>query len=204
MGMIFGLATLGDPAIARVLADPPLIWRVLAPDDPEAYLQALAPSAPRGGLLGWLLPSPPAPDPAEVPDLDLGEGEGEEADLDKAWHALHFLLTGSAWEGAWPANFLVRGGTEVGDIDVGYGPARVLTATETREVADHLRGLDAATLRERYDPAALEAAEIYPSIWAHDPEDEGLLDYVLENFEVLEDFVRRAAEAGLGLVLWIC
>ena len=40
MSMILGLVTLGDTNISRVLADPPLIWKVIAPDDPEIYAQA--------------------------------------------------------------------------------------------------------------------------------------------------------------------
>jgi hypothetical protein len=43
-----------------------------------------------------------------------------ELDGDKAWHGIHFLLTGTAGEGTPPLDFIVRGGQEVGDIDVGY------------------------------------------------------------------------------------
>src|SRR5262245_58137806 len=50
------------------------------------------------------------------PDLHL--------DTDKAWHITHFLLTGEAWGGAEPLANAVLGGTEIGDEDVGYGPAR--------------------------------------------------------------------------------
>jgi hypothetical protein len=51
-------------------------------------------------------------------------GKGDELEVDKAWHGLHFLLTGSAWEGSFPLNFIVAGGQEVGD-DLGYGPLEV-------------------------------------------------------------------------------
>ncbi len=37
MGMVLGLTMLGDQNIERLLSDPPLIWRVLAPDDPDLY-----------------------------------------------------------------------------------------------------------------------------------------------------------------------
>src|SRR3712207_3831611 len=60
------------------------------------------------------------------------EREGE-IDLDKAWHGIHFLLTGTAWEGQEPLCYLLVGGEYIGDEDVGYGPARVL---RPHEVAD--------------------------------------------------------------------
>ena len=70
--------------------------------------------------------------PEHVGDvLDSNEaGPGGELDLDKAWHGIHFLLTGSAWEGEEPLCYLLAGGQEVGDEDVGYGPARVLRPRE--------------------------------------------------------------------------
>jgi hypothetical protein len=38
--MILGMVTLGDANIPLLLADPPLVWRVIAPDDPDAYENA--------------------------------------------------------------------------------------------------------------------------------------------------------------------
>lgn len=35
--------------------------------------------------------------------------------LHKAWHGIHFVLTGSAWGGEPPLNFLVSGGASIGD-----------------------------------------------------------------------------------------
>ena len=40
MGMALALTMLGDRNIDRLLADPPLVWKVIAPDDPEAYERA--------------------------------------------------------------------------------------------------------------------------------------------------------------------
>ncbi|MGE3908388.1 MAG: DUF1877 family protein, partial [Chloroflexota bacterium] len=48
-------------------------------------------------------------------------------ELEKNWHALHWLLTGSKWEGEPPLNFIVLGGAGIGDVDVGYGAARAFT-----------------------------------------------------------------------------
>jgi hypothetical protein len=45
-------------------------------------------------------------------------------EVDKAWHAIHFSLTGDPFEGRIPLNFLVTGGRSIGE-DLGYGPLRI-------------------------------------------------------------------------------
>ena len=84
--------------------------------------------------------------------------------LEKAWHGLHFLLTGDAWGGAGLQAFLVSGGAEQGD-DYGYGTARYFTSQETREIAKVLSPIDADDLWSRYDAQAMTDAGIYPEIW---------------------------------------
>jgi len=121
-------------------------------------------------------------------------------DLDKTWHAIHYLLCGSAWEGDWPEAFLLTGGEPIGDVDVGYGPARGLTAEETSEVAAALESVPVKVLAARYDGAKLDAAEIYPEIWARDGE-EGL-DYITEYYETLRYFVAAAAKRKLGMLIY--
>src|ERR1700722_3238791 len=68
---------------------------------------------------------------AGYPDdaADAGEAYAD-LDVDKAWHGLHFLLTGTAWEGAPPLDFIVKGGRQIGDVDVGYGPARAFSSAD--------------------------------------------------------------------------
>ena len=50
--------------------------------------------------------------------------------LDKAWHGIHFLLTGSAWEGDEPLNFLVTAGEPIEGTDSGYGEDRLFTSEQ--------------------------------------------------------------------------
>lgn len=63
--------------------------------------------------------------------------EGEIFELGQAWHILHFLFTGTAEEGEWPGGFVMSGGTEIGP-DLGYGPARLFSAEQAREIAAFL------------------------------------------------------------------
>jgi hypothetical protein len=195
--MILSLATVSDGHIARLLADPPLVWRVIAPDDPERYEDARQ-SAPGPSLIKRLFGKPQSAD-----DFALSEGEGSVVDLDKAWHGIHYLLTGTAWEGTRPLDFLVSGGRPVGDIDVGYGPARTLSAADTRAVHEAVSRLTDDDLRSRFDPADMTDKEIYPEIWDSAPEEDDTLGYLLEHIQILRDQLRRAVEQGHGLLLYL-
>jgi len=197
MSMILSLVALSDATIGRLHAHPALVWRVIAPDDAEA-LAAAAASRP-----GWLAQLFGRPAPAALPPLTLGEGEGVMTELDKAWHGIHYLLTGTAWEGEPPLNALVSGGREVGKEDVGYGPARTLTVAETREVAAALTRLDDATLRARFAPAEMMRLEIYPEIWDRDPAEDDTLEYLMEYLSELRGALNTASAQGLGLLVSI-
>ena len=199
--MILGMVTLGDANIARVLADPPLVWRVIAPDAPELYESARErPSKP--SFLGRIFGRPPAAEAGTSGEaFALADGEGVNADLDKAWHGIHYLLTGTAWEGDKPLNFLLAGGRPVGDIDVGYGPARVHSAAETRAAHEALTQLSDDDLRGRFDPGDMTSKEIYPEIWDRRPEEDDTLGYLMEHVGTLREFLAQAVEQRQGLVV---
>jgi hypothetical protein len=124
-------------------------------------------------------------------------------DIDKAWHGIHYLLTGTAWEGNSPLNFLASGGRDVGTVEIGYGPARTLTAAETRELAGALERLDDESLRARFAPAEMMKLEIYPEIWDRDPEEDDALGYLMEYLSELRAAVNTASAQGLGLLITI-
>ncbi len=117
--MCFGLKTLSDMNIQKVSKEPALIWRVLAPDDPDIFLEEKKNNS--SGFLFKLFGKKSNPDEVEIPNLHLVDGEGLDTDLDKSWHGLHYLFTQTVWEGEPPLNFIVCGGNPVGNIDVGYG-----------------------------------------------------------------------------------
>src|SRR5512145_3257845 len=104
MSMCLNLMALSDANIRRVLEDPPLVWQAIAPDAPEFY-EAARLAHTRSGFLSRLFGR--ARPPAVAADLELSSFEGDSTDLDKAWHGIHYFLTGTAWEGEHPDNFLV-------------------------------------------------------------------------------------------------
>jgi len=131
MSMILELITLSDHNIERLLEQPERVWQVINPDSgPGSATSAGAETAPpaKRGFFQRLFGGKNVPVAALPPqgprDLSFAPDELQRLDLDKAWGGLHFLLTGTAWEGEPPHSFLLDGDT-VGDIDVGYGPARV-------------------------------------------------------------------------------
>ena len=136
--------------------------------------------------------------------LNPDDGDSEPPnyiDLDKAWHGIHYLLTGEAEGGAEPHSLAVFGGEEFGP-EVGYGPARFLTAEQVSSVADALSKLSPASLGERFNPKDMEAKEIYPDvIWVRDGED--ALDYALEGYQQLQAFYRDAAARGEAVIQWL-
>jgi Domain of unknown function (DUF1877) len=122
-------------------------------------------------------------------------------DLDKAWHGIHYLLTGVADGGTEPQSLAVFGGKEFGP-EVGYGPARFLTAEQVLSVAESLSGLSAEALSERFNPKDMEVKQIYPDvIWVRDGQD--ALDYVLESYQQLQVFYRDAAARGDAVIQWL-
>ncbi len=201
MGMVLALHTISDANIDRVLADPPLIAKVVAPDDPEFY-QSLRPKLKKG-FVAKLIGRPSAEESLPPEDLVFMDDEGKDTDLDKSWHGIHYLLTGSDWEGDPPLNFLVCGGTVVGDIEVGYGPARVVRSSEVEKIFSALNELETETLRARFNPEEMSKLEIYPQIWDRDPKEDDVLGYCVEYFEELREFLSDAVGKRLGIVLYI-
>ncbi|MEU4395717.1 YfbM family protein [Kribbella sp. NPDC023855] len=126
---------------------------------------------------------------------ELVEEEGEAplvADLDKAWHGLHWVLTGAAWRTEAPLAQAIMGGEEFGE-DWGYGRPRLLDPTGVAAVATALGSIEADDLRARFDPDAMSAAELYPDVW----DEEGIFDsYLLPYFEELKALYAHAAAEG--------
>lgn len=125
-------------------------------------------------------------------------------DLDKAWQALHYLLTGVARDGEGPLAFLLKGGTPVGDEDLGYGPARAFRAPEVAAIADALANESPRSLLPRFDLKKFEKLEIYPGRWSEvNLRSDYDLGYYFGPLEDLKRVTRRAKNEGLGMLLWI-
>lgn len=140
-----------------------------------------------------------------VIDASYNAPEAGFVDLDKAWHCLHFLLTGSAQGGQPPLDFLLQGGAAIGTEDLGgAGPARAFRAAEVARIADALAPLEPAALMRRFDLKKLEALDVYPGRWSQlNLRSDYELGYYFGPLDELKRVTARAKAEGLGLVVWI-
>ena len=136
----------------------------------------------------------------ERPKLVLTKAEQNEADLGKAWHGLHYCLTQDIGEGDHPLGFILYGGRVAGDLDVGYGPARLITSAETAEINSLLQKVSSDDLKANYEPEKMD--DVYPSvIWSRTDEDN--FEYISENFVELKKFVAECVRDKLGMTICI-
>jgi hypothetical protein len=160
------------------------------------------------GMICRLFAIPPekaeelARDPSGVhEELTSLSGFKNALSLEKSWHGLHYVLTGSAWEGSPPLNFLAMGGEAVGGTEFGYGPARLLKPASVRAVHEALSAFSEADFARNFDLDALAAAEVYPLIWDEPLED--LQEEYGSYLNALKTFVKSAAETGQSLLITI-
>jgi hypothetical protein len=134
-------------------------------------------------------------DPADFP-------EDRCLDIDKTYAAIQFLLTGDVIgnQGKPPLSYAVLGGTWLGDVDVGCGPARYLLPEQVRAVAAALEAIPVAEFQKRFDMATMAQAGVYPDVWKDEKEE---LEYLLPAYASLQEFMREAAQAGDAMLLWI-
>jgi hypothetical protein len=138
-------------------------------------------------------------DPKAIEKL-LFEAKGENSvDLDKAWHGIHYLLNGTPWKVTSTAGEAILGGREFG-TDLGYGPPHFLTPAQVKAIAEALLKETPAILTSRYRPESMETAGIYPKgIWKR--EGPQALQYLLDYYNPLVAFYKRAAENGYAVVI---
>ena len=119
--------------------------------------------------------------------IETGAGE---LSLDKAWSAIHFLLTGDTGEAPFPAGFLFIG--DPISEDWGYGPVRLLSKIQVKRIAKFLSDFGEAEFKQKFDFDKMAELEVYPSIiWErNDTIDE---EWVVATALELKRFINDAA-----------
>jgi Domain of unknown function (DUF1877) len=118
-------------------------------------------------------------------------------DVDKSWHGIHFLLTGSVREGNAPLKWVVFAPSELGE-DVGNGPARVLEPDEVVEVSKALAPVTPDKLKRKCDWKLMNDSEIYPQGWRVGDE-----DFIADNFVALKKLYESAARRHMAVIQWL-
>jgi hypothetical protein len=134
---------------------------------------------------------------AELESAGVANPDGEEGlTLEKSWHCLHYLLTGTAGETDSVLGKAILGGREIGP-DVGYGPARYLEPNEVKKVAKSLKTVSKKDLVSRFDLKAMKAAKIYAC------RDERELQLAQDYFTRVCNYYDEAAARGDAMLLYL-
>lgn len=201
MGMTCTLRSVPSSELGVLANDSARLRRVLFGDDEDWTVTK------PGGVLGFLLQFTPISIETSTPKRPLTDAEWQqlrevECDLEGTWHGLHFLFTGTVWEGEEPGCYLIRGGEEIGDDDFDV-PPRVLRPERVRDFSGFLGGLSEDDLRGRYDRPRMLALNIdVPRIsrGTEASSDQGL-ELLIESFRELRTFIEGAAAADECVII---
>ncbi|HVI56953.1 MAG TPA: YfbM family protein [Luteibacter sp.] len=120
--------------------------------------------------------------------------------VEKTWHAIHFVLNGQPWPNDGILSQVVFGGEPFGD-DLGYGPARCVDPTTVNAIAEELRSIDSDAIVAAMDLSRLDEADIYPGGWL-DEGDNGRR-YIADHLRALCAFYAIAARNEEAVIAWL-
>jgi hypothetical protein len=121
------------------------------------------------------------------------QGAHGELSLDKAWHGVHYVLSGTVEPNGSLLGQAVLGGTETGEDFSGYGPARLFTPAHVAELAEALADPQVEQdVTGRFDPQRMRELSIYPFGW----DEPGERGWVLHALRDLRGFYAGAAAHG--------
>jgi hypothetical protein len=126
------------------------------------------------------------------------DGIGDVLDFDKAWQALHFTLTGFPFASKSPLGILLNGGDYIGE-DLGYSPAWIIPYLQIVAFHDEFDKLSDGDIREKYNPQAMVAANVYLSEQLLKEGEEGWV-YVSQNLPAFRCFIERCVLTGSSIV----
>lgn len=193
MGICCSIHPLAPDQLARLRADPPLVWRLLEPEDEKPYLAELGAAQPVSWLQRLLGRGRTRTTPAvAVPDLPAPALDT--LDLDKSWDGLRHCI-GLCAPGA---PDLFTGDGAIGRIEVGYGPALAVDSGTLARYAEALERIDEGRLLHQL--LSSDFKDVYlGDLWRRRGADAEA--YLLDNFRELLGFMRQAAAKGLAAVI---
>jgi hypothetical protein len=138
-------------------------------------------------------------EPAGIYDFVNSEeayNTGAQIDLDKQWHAVHFLLTGSAEATDSPLSIILGNFEEVGP-DIAYGPSWLIPRESLAAFHEAISDLSNEDLAKRYDPRAMVKEQVYIAEALAEEGDEAL-QFLLEDVERLRAFAAKGAAESMN------
>lgn len=196
MSMICSLNRISTSLAQELLCYPERITELLDAGLPPAPQKHL------GFLQKLLTKKPIEPTP---PSRYMPIGEDDICDLDSSWHLLHYFFTGTAWDGVMPASFLLKGGADIGNVDVGYGPARCFMPEEVQRIAGFLGGITLENMQKYNDGATMQKAEIY----GINPKEKGVglndeqMGYLMDYVAAMKKFTDETAQTRQAILIYL-
>ncbi len=191
MSMVYCLRRASDASLAALLERPDHIFDFI-----EAEAAPVLSGSP--SMLARFFGSKLDPVPGGA------RADGDEAELDKAWHAIHFVLTGSPDATRMPLSLIVEDWPNIGTQDehaLGKGPAQAVDAGAMARFHEALSRVNDDQLRLRYDIEDMAAHHVYHAEELLQDIDHGWR-YVRDHIDTLRGFAAGAAAAGSGAVVW--
>lgn len=145
-------------------------------------------------------------DPGIVVTMLFGDDDDEvvapdprQVDIDRLWHGVHWLLTGTVDESPAGLGAVVFGGTDLGELDC--EAVRLMRPHEVATVYRALVAVPEGELVARYDPVAMDEAQVYPTaLWGRP---DTLMELLLPALRDVVEQYAVAASRGEGLLLTI-
>jgi len=160
------------------------------------YRDASLYEAPSPSLLQRLF-GKSEPEPRPIP----GRRDDDEIDLDKSWHIVHYLLTGSDNATDSPLNIIADEGDRLAEIDLGLGPPFVVHPEAVSRFATAAGEMSDEQFLSRLRPSEMPLDTLYLGDSVRDDPDE-MGEYAVENFHFLRAFAQAAADAGAAVITY--
>jgi Domain of unknown function (DUF1877) len=193
MGIAYCLVRTSPEIVEILRGRPKALAEFLYPED-DVYEE------PKPSFFSKLIGSAPKPDTGPVPERQ----EGDEADLDKAWHIIHYLLCGDAGRGEGPLALIGDDLHPLAELDLGLGKPNVISAEWVRKFAKAASALTTEQFFARFVPEQMPLAELYMGNVIERGDFEDMREYTFENFQNLRNFANQAAERGEAIITYYC
>ncbi len=191
MGIAYCLVRTAPENIEILRNRPKAVAEFLYPED-DVYEE------PKPGFFAGLFGSKPKIDTAPVPPRQ----DGDEADLDKAWHIIHYLLCGDTGRGDGPLALIGDDLHPLADLDLGLGRPNVISADRVRAFADAVSSMSEDQFLARYVPEQMPLDELYMGNVIERGDVDDIREYAVENFSGLRDFAKQAADSGEAIITY--
>jgi len=190
MGIAYCLIRVAPEVIDQLRGRPKAAAKFIYRDD-DVY------KAPNRGLLGRLFGVDREKD-GPVPD----RREGDEAELDKSWHLIHYLLSGSSGRGESPLGLIGDDLHPLADVDLGLGKPNVISSSDVQAFSQATAAMSDAVFLTRFKPDEMPVRELYMGDVIARGDHDHMMEYALDNFHILRDFAATAAANGEAIITY--